>query len=175
MKCSACYEENATWQDVCSHCGRPTVPLRFCPNGHLLPPKVTECPVCPMMWPDPGSFSGPPILRGVLWVDGGRLRREHDPAAQPVLELRDGAAPLALRVEGTDSLVQLAGEPGRASVQFLVRPDGVRACLGAEFRRPGAVAQFQPIAEETGLRVGPVLVRVVLFEVPEWVPAALPG
>lgn len=173
MRCSECYEVNPAWQEHCSRCGRPVLPLRFCPNGHLLPPRVTDCPVCPAMWPDPGPFRGPAILRGVLWADGGRLRVEDRAETVPLLELRDGHAPIALRVEGADVLTRLETDPTAASVQVLVRPEGVLACLGAEFRGPRGRSEFQSLGLSGALRVGPILIRVILFDVPDWVAGEL--
>lgn len=173
MRCSECYEVNPAWQEHCSRCGRPVLPLRFCPGGHLLPPRTLDCPVCPQSWPDPGPFRGPAILRGVLYVDGGRLRREDEAETVPLLELRDGPSPLALRVEGSDLVTLLARVPEAASVQVLVRPEGVLACLGPEYRGPRGRSEFQTVSSGGALRVGPILVRMIFFEVPEWVPAEL--
>lgn len=169
MRCSECYEPNPAWQDLCSRCGRPTLSLRLCPNGHLLSPKVTDCPVCPSMWPDSGPFSGPSILRGVLWADAGRLRQEDRDDVLPIIELRDAAKPYAFRVEGSDCLRRVHRDPGGAAIQVLVRPEGTFACLGPEYRQARARLEFAPVPPTGAIRVGPVLVRMALFEVPDWV------
>ena len=169
MRCSECYEVNPAWQEVCSRCGHSTLPLRFCPNGHLLPPSVTDCPVCPSMWPDSGPFSGPAILRGVLWADAGRIKDEGAETTLPVVELRDFAKPYAFRVEGSDCLRRIHEDPGNAAVQVLVRPEGVFACLGLDYRAQGTRLEFAPLGVSGSLRVGPILIRTVLFDVPDWV------
>ena len=169
MRCSECYEPNPAWQDLCSRCGRPTLALRLCPNGHLLAPKVTECAVCPSMWPQAGPFSGPPILRGALWADAGRLRLEDSDEAFAILELRDTEVPHAFRVEGSDCLRRMTRDPGGAALQVLVRPEGVFSCLGPEYRPARSRLEFTPVPGSGAIRVGPILVRIVHFAVPDWV------
>jgi hypothetical protein len=173
MRCSECYEANPAWQDLCSRCGKPTLALRLCPNGHLLPPKVTDCPVCPSMWPNAGPFSGPSILRGVLWADAGRLRQEDRDEVLSIVELRDSARPHAFRIEGSDCLRKVENDPGSAAVQVLVRPEGVFACVGPEYRKPRASVEFDPFPVSGALRVGPILIRIAVFDVPDWVPEEL--
>ncbi len=167
MKCAACYEENPPWQAVCSRCGQHTRALQLCPSGHLLPPGVEDCPVCPSMWPDPGPFKGAPILRGIAWVESGHLRDEEIDGTLPVLELRDNPTPFALSVEGSASARRLREDLGKAAVQILVRPDGIRYCLGANYRG-GDTPSFVPIEGER-VRVGNMTLRVAEFEVPGWV------
>ena len=64
MKCSHCYAENPPWSTVCSSCSQPVHRLEICFQGHLLPPGVQECPVCPSLWPEISAFAGPALLRG---------------------------------------------------------------------------------------------------------------
>ena len=106
-------------------------------------------------------------------MDAGRLRQEDSEETLPIVELRDGLEPAAFRVEGSDCLRRIQGDPGSAAVQILIRPEGVLACLGPEYRKPPVRLEFAPFPVSGALRVGPLLVRVTLFDVPEWVPAEL--
>lgn len=170
MKCSGCYHENPAWQKICTFCGQATASLQLCPSGHLLMPKQTDCAVCPSLWPDSSPFEGPPILRGVLWVDHGRLRSADGSQQMPFVELRDSEQPMSFLVTGA-GLAQLSVDSdAEIALKVEVRPGGTRYCLGPDhLAQTGQGLAYQNLGGEERFRVGPVTFRVLFFPVPSWV------
>ena len=170
MKCSVCYHENPAWQKICTYCGQAAVALQLCPSGHLLAPDQADCPVCPSMWPESDPFAGPPILRGILWVDHGKLRTPDGADRMPYVELRDSEQPLSLVIEGAGSAKLTTSDEAKAGVKVEVRPRGVRYCLGPDYLiEAGKGLVYQDLAGEERFRVGPVTFRVMFFSIPDWV------
>jgi hypothetical protein len=164
VKCGSCYAGNAAWAAVCVMCGEPVVPVELCANGHILPPGSRDCPVCPSMWPDVAPFVGPPLLRGVLWVERGRLKEGESGRALPYLEVRDLETPLTFDQAAPDELRLAPAEAKSGVARILMRPDGVSVCEKAG-GRSGKPAYVPVVAGEI-LTLGGVRIRFVPFEVP---------
>jgi len=170
MKCSVCYHDNPAWQKICTYCGQTAVALQLCPSGHLLKPEQTDCPVCPSMWPESGQFAGPAILRGVLWVDHGKLRTPDGRHHMPYVELRDSEQPLAFLIDGPGSAQLSTEDAAPVGVKVEIRPEATRYCLGPDYVvDPGLGLSYQDLAGEERFRVGPVTFRVLFFSIPSWV------
>jgi hypothetical protein len=174
MKCSSCYAENPPWAAVCQTCGGAVQPLEFCPGGHLLPPGVRECPVCPSEWPETPVFEGPPILRGLLWVERGRLLAI--PAAggdddRSYIELRDDEAPLNIGEDTRGRARLFQSEDPAVTVRIVVRPSGVLVCQkgGAS---PAVPLAYVPLAAGGALDLGNTRLRLLTWPVPAWVEKA---
>jgi hypothetical protein len=170
VKCGVCYADNPAWQNVCSACGSPTRHLQLCPAGRLLAAGQTKCADCPATWPEVTSFGGHPLLRGVLWLDGGSLESEDGARTLPYVELRDQEPPVAFSVLGPQHVRVLAGDPVEASVKLLVRPGGTQYCVPPT---DGSLAcaglSYGPLPATERLVVAGATLRVAFFEVPEWV------
>lgn len=129
MKCSHCYATNPGWATVCLSCSQPVQRLELCPSGHLLPPGVKDCPVCPDLWPEVTDFAGPPLLRGILWLESGRLTTHAEPGVDlAFLEVRDQEQPLALKSLPTGAAQLVADDDPDVLCRILMRPDGVQVC-----------------------------------------------
>jgi len=162
MKCSSCYADNDAWVTVCIMCGDPVVPVELCDNGHILPPGARECPLCPSMWPDVSTFSGPGVLRGILLVERGRLENEAGAPAE-FLEIRDHEQPLSFVQAEPGRLSPTTLDDGAATVRILMRPDGVSTCV-----KPGKGKLAYEKLPPGGTRaVGGVQFRSILFDVPK--------
>ena len=170
MKCSHCYAENPPWSTVCSSCGQSVLRLEICSLGHLLPPGVQECPVCPSLWPEVKSFAGPPLLRGFLWVETGRLAAAADPGKElAYLEIRDGESPLALTLQPS-GVVHLAGDDDRnVNCRILMRPEGVQVC---NMNRPGTHSgplAYEPLLPREKFDLGRTSFQHLEVQPPVWV------
>jgi hypothetical protein len=171
MKCSHCYEDNPAWATVCSSCSQPVERLELCPMGHLLPPGRTDCPVCPDLWPEVTAFAGPPVLRGVLWLEQGRLTSEVEPGADlAYLEVRDREQPLALKIQpsGTASIVVDDDDPN-ILCRVLMRPEGVQVCSRVRPGAPPGPPVYEPLPPGESFRAGHASFRYVAIEPPVWV------
>lgn len=164
MKCSSCYADNAAWAAVCVMCGEPVVPVELCANGHILPPGSRDCPICPSMWPDAPPFAGPPILRGILWVERGRLKEGEPARVLPYLEVRDLDLPLTLDQPAPDELRLAPVESKSGVARILMRPQGVSVCRKAGAR--GGKLAWESLAAGETLTLGGVKLCLVPFEVP---------
>lgn len=169
MKCSHCYSDNQPWATVCSACGQSVLRLEFCPRGHLLPPGVRDCPVCPSLWPEVDAFAGPPVLRGLLWVEQGRLAPASDPHKKlAFLEIRDQEAPLGLTVRPSGTVCVVGEDDPDSSCRILMRPSGVKVCC----RRPGqpsAPPAYQPLPCGERFDLGGATLRHLGLQPPVWV------
>lgn len=178
MKCSQCYADNPPWATVCHACGLSVCRLELCPAGHLLPPGAGDCPVCPDLWPETASFSGPAILRGLLWVEGGRLVADAEPGNDvsdsndvPYLEIRDADLPLAIAASpsGVARIVPL--DAPAATCRILMRPEGLSVCDRQVRRRSGPPA-YGPLRAGDALTLGTVRLRFQALSPPAWVEKA---
>ena len=160
MKCSACYADNAAWTQICVMCGQPVVAVELCVNGHILPPGSRECPICPSMWPEAPAFSGPPLLRGVLVLESGRIVERRTGAEQSFIEIRDGATPVTLAEAGDGAVDVQRSDEAAGDVRLLFRPDGIRIC------RKAAKMQYVVLSPGETLQLGGVRLRPIGFEVP---------
>jgi hypothetical protein len=132
------------------------------------------------MWPSTTPFGGPPILRGLLWVDAGELRSPGDVNAIPFLELRDGEAPIAL-VANSPLMASLGGADQKdAALRILVRPDAVSVCMRPGAARAGAAgatrgvppgARYEALGENAQIEVERVRLRFVPIHAPAWIDA----
>lgn len=176
MKCSNCYGENPTWSTVCSSCGQPVLRLEICSQGHLLPPGVQQCPICPSQWPDISPFAGPPLLRGLLWIETGRLTATSDPGNElAYLEMRDQESPLALslRSSGAASLVE---DDNRDVVcRILMRPEGVQVCNKYHQKEHSGPLEFKPLQPGEILELGRTSFRLMPVRPPVWVEKLVEG
>ena len=170
MKCSHCYVENPPWSTVCSSCGQPVLRLEICPQGHLLPPGVQECPVCPSLWPEVSSFAGPPLLRGLLWVETGRLVTASDPGKDlAYIEIRDQESPLVLSLQPSGAAYLAEDDDGDVICRILMRPQGVQVCN--KYRpvaHPGPLA-FEPLPAGEKFDLGRTSFRLLEVRPPVWV------
>ena len=138
--------------------------------GHLLPPGVQECPVCPSMWPDVGSFAGPPVLRGFLWVVEGRLVNASDPGRGIVyLEIRDRESPLALAPQPSGSVYLTAEDDPDADCRILTRPEGVQVCNRSQPGRCAGPPEYKPLPPGQRFDLGATSFRHVGLQPPLWV------
>ena len=128
MKCAVCYADNPVWQTVCSACGSPARPLQFCAGGRLLAAGASRCEDCPARWPEVTKFTGHPLLRGVIRVEGGLISNADGTRELPYLELRDQERPYALAVEGPSRVRILEGDPADASYKLRIRPQTTGFC-----------------------------------------------
>ena len=170
MKCSHCYAENQPWATVCSSCGQSVLRLEICPAGHLLPPGAHECPICPSLWPEVESFAGPPVLRGFLWVEKGRLISASDPGKElAYVEIRDGESPLALTLQPTGAVYLAGEEDPEVDCRILMRPEGVQVCSRG---RPGGRAgpmEYQMLPPGEKVDLGSTSFRHMQVQPPPWV------
>ena len=169
MKCSSCYADNEPWATVCSACGQSVRRLELCPSGHLLPPGEQECPICPSLWPEVGAFAGPPLLRGLLWVERGRLTAGAEPFEElAFLEVRDQENPLALAPQ-TSGAVRVSDESdSEVSCRILMRPDGLKICrINQSGRRAGAPV-YEPLTAGETFDLGGTSLRYQEMRPPSW-------
>ena len=153
MKCDACTSELPINANFCPHCGVAV--------AH---PK----------WPELPAFEGRPILRGVAWFEGGTLFGSDGAQTLPVLELRDGAEPINLRIDRPERVILLENDHGSASAKILVRPDGIRVCVAPGLRPPGESDDpvYQTVVPAQRIWLDRIVIRVLLFSVPRWVEAS---
>jgi hypothetical protein len=172
MKCGVCYADNPYWQEVCSRCGEPVVPVRLCPAGHVLPPGSTECASCSKSWPEVTPFHGLPVLRAIVIPDAGEFASADGTRSVGLIELRDGEQPVSLVLE-RDRKLRIEDEgTAAASLKILTRPDGMRYCLNPGLRpsaTAGAPAGYEAIPEDRRIWVGSTSVRITTLTVPPWV------
>jgi len=169
MKCSSCYAENAPWATLCSTCGNPTLALELCPNGHLLAPGQRDCAVCPSAWPEVPPFQGPPVLRGLLWVERGDLVGSANEGSGERLyfcELRDREASIALGIDARGRARLLADDDPETVARLVVRPSGFSLCRrGGRATRPGPLA-YEPLHPGSSFDLENVRLRLVTWEIP---------
>ena len=169
MRCSHCYTDNPTWATVCSSCGKSVLRLEICPAGHLLPPGEQECPICPSLWPEVDSFSGPPMLRGFLWVESGRLATVAEPAQElAYLEIRDRESPLALTLLPSGVVHLTEDDDYDARCRILMRPDGVRVCDKNQPAIHSGLPAYEPLLAGKTLRLGRTSFRHIQVRPPAW-------
>lgn len=169
MKCLHCYADNPPWQTLCSACGEPVTPVELCAAGHILPPGVRECPLCPTLWPSPPPFAGPPILRGVLWVEAGALHVAGDRVGHEFLELRDMELPLSFRARSPLVADVASADQQDAAIKLLVRPEGVSVCGRPSGGRAGPAApRYEPLRDGGRVEVEGVRLRFVAIAAPAW-------
>ena len=170
MKCSHCYETNTAWATVCSSCSQPVRRLELCPAGHLLPPGAAECPVCPDLWPDVTAYAGPPVLRGILWLESGRLTNDAAPDARlTFLEVRDREHPLALKIQPSGAAHLVDDDDPDVLCRILARPEGLQVCRRF---RPGAAPgppTYEPLQSGDTFDVGHATFRYQIIPPPVWV------
>jgi len=170
MKCSHCYGENQPWATVCSSCGQSVLRLEFCPADHLLPPGVQECPICPSLWPEVESFAGPPVLRGLLWVEKGRLIAASDPGVElAYVEIRDLELPLALTQRPSGALHIVGEDDPGVDCRILMRPDGVQICRRNRLGHPSRSPVYEPLPPGQKIVLGGTSFRHVEVQPPLWV------
>jgi hypothetical protein len=115
------------------------------------------------MWPETAPFSGPPVLRGILWVERGRwIDRD---AIASYLEMRDHEAPWTLSQPEPDLLKSVVPESREAVARILVRPEGLKVCR--KTAGPARKPEYEAISENQTLAIGSVRLRWVPFEVPK--------
>jgi hypothetical protein len=136
----------------------------------MVDPDSGKCVVCPTSWPGISGFEGPPVLRGVLWLDQGEFRIKREGRTISLVELRDQKLPVSLIVGSGNSIDVDLEDPPDASLKILVRPDGIKCCLSAQLKvaQHGATPEYLGMAGSDRLWVGDVSVRITLFEVPAW-------
>lgn len=169
MKCAVCYADNPVWQTVCSACGSPTHSLQLCPAGRLLAAGASRCEDCPARWPEVTRFTGHPLLRAVIRVDGGLISNADGTRELPYLELRDQEPPYALAVDGPGRVRVLEGDPIDASLKLLVRPGGAAFCAKPSDGQTCIGLSYGPLPHTGRVVVGDAALRVMFFEIPEWV------
>ncbi|MFC1572791.1 hypothetical protein ACFL6M_04250, partial [Candidatus Eisenbacteria bacterium] len=170
MKCSQCYAENKPWATVCSSCGLSILRLETCPMGHLLPPGGQECPVCPSMWPEVGHFAGPPVLRGFLWVERGRLANASDPRTEMAyVEVRDQETPLALASQPAGALHLTGEDDPDVDCRILMRPESVQVCNRTRTGRRSGPPVYEPLPPGQSLDLGGTSFRYLGVQPPVWV------
>lgn len=170
MKCAVCYADNPVWQTMCSACGSPTRSLRFCPAGRLLAAEADRCEDCPARWPEVTKFTGLPLLRAVIRLEGGALISNADRTQElPYLELRDRERPYALEVEGFGKVRLLEDDPADASLKLLIRPDGAKFCAKPTEGQACMGLLYIPVPDTRRIVIGEAALRVTFFEIPEWV------
>jgi len=168
MRCSSCYAENSSTQRVCAVCGEATLPLEFCPAGHLMEPGASRCSICHELWPEITDFSGPPLLRGIMWLEGAECRSGDGAERLPFIELRDGRDPVSLTVSDSESVLVSFEDRPDASLKILTRPDGPRFCASSHFRPSANEPAYQSLEPDREPRLGNVSIRLALFDVPDW-------
>jgi hypothetical protein len=163
VKCAACYADNAAWTAVCLNCGKPVVPIELCENGHILAPGERECAACPKQtWPEYPKWSGAPLLRGVLMIDGAMIDLPGG-TGRRWMELRDGSEALGVTetAPGRLGLVDAAANDG--NLRLLVRPDGLQYC-----RRMAATGKlaWQDFPAGQAVSIGSYSIRWLAFRTP---------
>jgi len=169
MKCSHCYADNKAWATVCEACGQAVQRLETCPLGHLLPPGGRDCPVCPSLWPEVDAFAGPALLRGLLWVDAGKLAEARAPdRLLAYLEVRDRDRPVSL-ARRASGRVEVAPEDDPDVVcRLLMRPGGPRVCNKSAPADPRSLPQYVPLPPGSSLDLGEVRLRFLDLAPPAW-------
>ncbi|MFN0151286.1 MAG: hypothetical protein ACKVU1_11345 [bacterium] len=169
MKCLHCYAENPAWQTLCSACGEPVTPVEICGAGHILPPGVRECPLCPTLWPQVAPFSGPPILRGILWVESGELHVAGDFARHEYFELRDMELPYSLTSRSPLVADVASADLQDAAIKLLVRPGEISLCGKPAAGRSGPAApRYEPLRDGATVELERVRMRLVPIAAPAW-------
>jgi hypothetical protein len=169
MRCSHCYAENEAWATICSACGQAVLRLEFCPGGHLLPPGVRDCPVCPSLWPEVSSFAGPPLLRGLLWVETGRLAPAADPGRElAYLEVRDQENPIGLILRPTGAVHVTTNDDEGVSCRILMRPEGVQVCDKSRPREGSGAPSYVVLRPGEKLALGGTTLRHQEVQPPLW-------
>lgn len=171
MKCAVCYADNPVWQTVCSACGSPARPLQFCPGGRLLAAGASRCEDCPARWPEVTKFTGHPLLRGVIRVEGGVISNADGTRELPYLELRDQEQPYALAVESPSRVRILEGDPVDASFKLMIRPQATGFCAKPNDGQACMGLSYGPLPREGRVVSGEAALRITFFEIPEWVEA----
>ncbi len=170
MKCSHCYAENPPWSTVCSSCSQPVLRLEICSQGHLLPPGVQECSICPSLWPEISAFAGPPLLRGLLWVDAGSVTSPSDPGEDMAyLEIRDQESALALTLQPSGDVHLTGDDDGDVVCRILMRPEGVQVCNKIRPAAHTGPLAFEPLLPGEKFHLGGVLFRLQVVQPPAWV------
>ncbi len=170
MKCSQCYAENPPWATVCSSCGQSVLRLEICPGGHLLPPGVRECEVCPSLWPEVEPFAGPPVLRGFLWVVKGRLALASDPGRElEYLEIRDQHNPLLLASQPSGAVYMIGEDDREANCRILMRPEGVQVCDRNRPEGHSGLPSYTPLPPGQRFDLGGTSFRHLGLQPPVWV------
>lgn len=169
MKCSSCYADNDAWATVCSSCGQAVRRLELCPAGHLLPPGEHECPICPSLWPAVDAFAGPPLLRGLLWVERGRLIGNENVSEEiAFIEVRDQESPLVLSPQPSGA-VRLTDESDTdANCRILMRPEGLKICLMGQPDGRSRLPAYIDVAPGEKIDLGGTSLRYQIVRTPAW-------
>jgi hypothetical protein len=169
MKCSSCYADNNAWATVCSACGQSVRRLELCPAGHLLPPGEQECPICPSLWPAVDAFAGPPLLRGLLWVERGRLMGD-ETATAPLafVEVRDQESPLVLSPLSSGAMRLSDESDGDANCRILMRPDGLKVCKMGQSGDRAGLPTYTALSPGEKLDWGGMTLRYQEIRTPAW-------
>lgn len=163
MKCEACYADNAAWTAVCLNCGKPVTAIELCENGHILAPGERECAACPKQtWPEFAAWSGPPLLRGVLLLDGAMIDLPNA-TGRRWLELRNGADALGVTETAPGRLGLVDGAASEGNLRLLVRPEGLSYC-----RRMAATGRltWQDFPPDQPVSIGSFSIRWLPFRAP---------
>jgi len=169
MKCSHCYADNQSFATICAKCGQAILRLEVCPMGHLLPPGEQDCPICPSMWPEVDSFAGPPLLRGFLLVESGRLTGSQDPvAALTYLEVRDQEIPLALAPLHSGAVSLVDEDDDKIECRILMRPNGISVCQRDQMKKQKAPSVYEPLLPGEKFDLGGVSLRYHEVVPPAW-------
>ena len=165
MKCANCYADNPYFMTACAACGREADPILVCPAGHIMAAGELLCPRCTTRWPELPSFSGPPILRGVVIPVEGRML--HQGREVGLWELRDADSPIGF-AEGRsprDVNITLGSEESLVA-RLITRPDGVQICARGDQSPETRTLEYVPIASRAVVSVASARLQVFLFDVP---------
>ncbi len=131
--------------------------------------EASRCEDCPARWPEVARFTGLPLLRAVIRLEGGGLISNADRTQElPYLELRDRERPYALAVEGS-AVRLLEDDPVDASLKLLIRPDGARFCAKPSEGQACMGLSYSPVPDTRRVVIGEAALRVTFFEIPDWV------
>lgn len=169
MKCSSCYAANDAWATVCSSCGQSVRRLELCPAGHLLPPGEQGCTICPSLWPAVDAFAGPPLLRGLLWVERGRLIKGETATAElAFLEVRDQESPLVLSPQPSGAVRLTDESDADANCRILMRPDGLKVCVMGKPDGKSGLPAYTALPPGETLDLGGTSLRYQNVRAPAW-------
>jgi len=169
VKCLHCYADNPPWQTLCSACGEPVTPVEICAAGHILPPGVRECPLCPTLWPAIPPFSGAPILRGILWVESGELHVAGDRGRIEFFELRDAELPYSFTARSPLVADVASADQQDAVIKLLVRPGEVSVCGRPAAGRGGTAApRYEALRDGARVEADRVRMRFLPIAAPAW-------
>jgi hypothetical protein len=169
MKCSQCYGENPPWATVCVACGQAVRRLELCPAGHLLPPGEQECAVCPDLWPEVAPFVGAPLLRGLLWLESGRLFSDGDPGqSRPYVEVRDQDLPLALAIQAGGTIRIADADDPAVVCRILMRPEGVQVCSRQGTRPRSGPPVYDKLKPDGTFQLAGATFRYLQVQPPAW-------